>query len=93
MSSTKVKTSPWRWQPKQYHDCICGLTLKLGLSSWWNGHNPQSSRFRLVSRTCSWMTLTRSTFALTSANASSELGVEDTGTIVGRDGVSPYSAR
>src|SRR6202022_3343720 len=78
MSSTKVKTSPWRSQPKQYQDCICGLTLKLGLSSWWNGHRPQKSLLRLVRRTCSWTTLTRSTLALTSAKASSDAGMGTT---------------
>src|ERR1700674_2148856 len=75
MSSTKVKTSPERSQPKQYQDCICGLTLKLGLSSWWNGQRPQKSLLRLVRRTCSCTTLTRSTLALTSAKASSDDGV------------------
>src|SRR3979490_3433 len=75
MSSTKVNTSPERSQPKQYQDCICGLTLKLGLSSWWKGHRPQKSLLRLVRRTCSWTTLTRSTLALTSAKASSDAGV------------------
>src|ERR1700694_5992301 len=75
ISSTKVKTSPDRSQPKQYQDCICGLTLKLGLSSWWKGQRPQRSLFRLVRRTCSCTTLTRSTFALTSAKASSDAGV------------------
>src|SRR5258706_13313764 len=72
MSSTKVNTSPERSQPKQYHDCICGLTLKLGLSSWWKGHRPHRSLLRFVRRTCSWTTLTRSTLALTSAKASSD---------------------
>ncbi len=75
MSSTNVKTSPERSQPKQYQDCICGLTLKLGLSSWWKGQRPQKSLLRLVRRTCSWTTLTRSTLALTSAKASSDAGV------------------
>src|ERR1700730_4257071 len=75
MSSTKVKTSPERSQPKQYQDCIWGLTLKLGLSSWWKGQRPQRSLLRLVRRTCSWTTLTRSTLALTSAKASSDAGV------------------
>src|SRR5579872_624838 len=72
ISSTNVNTSPDRSQPKQYHDCICGLTLKLGLSSEWNGHRPHRSLFRRVRRTCSWTTFTRSTFALTSAKASSD---------------------
>src|SRR5713226_4596683 len=72
MSSTKVKTSPERSQPKQYQDCICGLTLKLGLSSWWNGQRPQKSLLRFVRRTWSWTTLTRSTLAFTSAKASSD---------------------
>src|ERR1700686_2767709 len=84
ISSTKVKTSPLRSQPKQYQDCRCGLTWKLGLSSWWNGHRPQKSLFRLVSRTYSCTTLTRSTFALTSAKASSDDGV-GTETIVSGD--------
>src|SRR2546421_4920512 len=75
ISSTNVKTSPERSQPKQYHDCICGLTLKLGLSSWWKGHRPQKSLFRFVSRTCSDTTLTRSTLAFTSAKASSDAWV------------------
>src|SRR5258708_8258830 len=75
MSSTNVKTSPERSQPKQYQDCICGLTLKLGLSSWWKGQRPQKSLLRLVRRTCSCTTLTRSTLALTSAKASSDDGV------------------
>src|SRR6202162_3367677 len=74
MSSTKVKTSPERSQPKQYQDCIWGLTLKLGLSSWWKGQRPQRSLLRLVRRTCSWTTLTRSTLAFTSAKASSVAG-------------------
>src|SRR5712692_7394230 len=74
MSSTKVKTSPERSQPKQYQDCICGLTLKLGLSSWWNGQRPQKSLLRLVRRTCSETTLIRSSLALTSAKASSAGG-------------------
>src|ERR1700693_771088 len=74
ISSTKVKTSPDRSQPKQYQDCICGLTLKLGLSSWWKGQRPQKSLLRLVSRTCSDTTLIRSTLALTSAKASSDDG-------------------
>src|SRR5712692_4230536 len=74
MSSTKVKTSPERSQPKQYQDCICGLTLKLGLSSWWKGQRPQKSLLRLVRRTCSETTLTRSSLALTSAKASSAGG-------------------
>src|ERR1700686_4484196 len=73
MSSTKVKTSPERSQPKQYQDCIWGLTLKLGLSSWWKGQRPQRSLLRLVRRTCSWTTFTRSTLALTSAKASSDV--------------------
>src|ERR1700694_4667699 len=71
MSSRKVKTSPWRWQPKQYQVCVCGWTVKLGVSSWWKGHRPTKSLLRLVSRRCSWTTLTRSTLALTSAKASS----------------------
>src|SRR6266849_1553748 len=75
ISSTKVKTSPWRSQPKQYQDCICALTLKLGLSSWWNGQRPQKSLLRFVRRTCSCTILTRSTLALTSAKASSDAGV------------------
>src|ERR1700737_385672 len=75
ISSTKVNTSPERSQPKQYQDCICGLTLKLGLSSWWKGQRPQKSLLRLVRRTCSCTTLTRSTLALTSAKASSDVGV------------------
>src|SRR5512135_1517549 len=83
ISSTKVKTSPERSQPKQYQDCICGLTLKLGLSSPWNGHRPHRSLLRLVRRTCSETTLTRSTLALTSAKASSDEGV-GTASIVGR---------
>src|SRR5690242_12636015 len=72
MSSTNVNTSPERPHPKQYQDCICGLTLKLGLSSWWKGHRPQRSLLRFVSRTCSETTLTRSTLTLTSAKASSD---------------------
>src|SRR5205807_6440477 len=75
---TKVNTSPERSQPKQYQDCICGLTLKLGLSSWWKGQRPQKSLLRFVRRTCSWTTLTRSTLALTSAKASSDAGVGTT---------------
>src|SRR5258706_5681626 len=75
ISSTKVKTSPFRWQPKQYQVCICGLTLKLGLSSWWNGQSPHSSLLRFVRRRCSWTTLTRSTLALISAKASSDCSV------------------
>src|ERR1700674_1921514 len=70
MSSTKVKTSRERSQPKQDQDWICGVTLKLGLSSWWNGQRPQKSLLRLVRRTCSCTTL-----ALTSAKASSDDGV------------------
>src|SRR4029077_1200020 len=72
ISSTKVKTSPERSQPKQYQDCIWGLTLKLGLSSWWKGQRPQKSLLRLVRRTCSDTTLNRAALALTSAKASSE---------------------
>src|SRR6202158_6263449 len=75
ISSTKVKTSPDRSHPKQYQDCIWGLTLKLGLSSWWKGQRPQKSLLRLVRRTCSDTTLTRSTLALTSAKASSDARV------------------
>ena len=41
ISSTNVKTSPLRSQPKQYQDWRWGLTWKLGLSSWWNGQRPQ----------------------------------------------------
>src|SRR2546428_9719668 len=79
ISSTNVKTSPERSHPKQYHDCIWGLTLKLGLSSWWKGQRPQRSLLRLVRRTCSCTTLTRSTLALTSAKASSDatVGIRD----------------
>src|SRR5579864_5712520 len=83
ISSTKVKTSPWRWQPKQYQDCLSGWTVKLGVSSWWKGHSPTKSLFFLVRRTCSCTILTRSSFALTSAKASSDEEV-GTGTIVGR---------
>src|SRR5690242_3198811 len=75
ISSTKVKTSPLRSQPKQYQDWRCGFTWKLGLSSWWKGHRPQKSLFRFVRRTYSWTTLTRSTLALTSAKASSDVWV------------------
>src|SRR6266852_9405151 len=89
ISSTKVKTSPWRSQPKQYHDCIWGLTLKLGLSSWWNGQRPQKSLLRLLKRTCSCTTFTRSTLALTSAKASSYVEV-GTVTIVIGHGVAGY---
>src|SRR6266571_783449 len=88
MSSTNVNTSPERSQPKQYHDCICGLTLKLGLSSWWKGHRPQKSLLRLLRRTCSCTTFTRSTLALTSAKASSDVEV-GTVTIVNGHRVSP----
>src|SRR5712692_3958930 len=89
MSSTNVKTSPERSQPKQYQDCICGLTLKLGLSSWWKGQRPQKSLLRLVRRTCSWTTLTRSTFDLTSAKASSDVEV-GTVTIVSGYGIASH---
>src|ERR1700694_3535693 len=71
MSSRKVKTSPWPWRPKQYQVCVCGWTVKLGVSSWWKGQRPTKSLLRLVGRKCSWTTLTRSTLALTSAKASS----------------------
>src|SRR5260370_41590733 len=83
MSSTKVKTSPERSQPKQYQDCICGLTLKLGLSSWWNGQRPQKSLLRLVRRMCSCTTLTRSIFDLTSAKASSDVEVRTVTIVIG----------
>src|SRR5207245_3958594 len=76
MSSTNVNTSPERSQPKQYQDCICGLTLKLGLSSWWNGQSPHRSRLRLVRRTCSCTIFIRSTLALTSAKASSDVAMD-----------------
>src|SRR6202140_1757334 len=89
ISSTKVKTSPLRSQPKQYQDCRCGLTWKLGLSSWGNGHRPQKSLFRLVSRTYSCTTLTRSPFALTSGKASSDDGV-GTETIVSGHGFASH---
>src|ERR1700693_1490692 len=86
ISSTKVKTSPLRWQPKQYQVCIWGLTLKLGLSSWWKGQRPQSSLLRLVRRRCSWTTLTRSTLALTSAKASSDcsVGTKEVSDVLGK---------
>src|SRR6266702_2778416 len=83
MSSTNVNTSPERSQPKQYHDCICGLTLKLGLSSWWKGHRPQKSLLRLLRRTCSCTTFTRSTLALTSAKASSDVEVGTVTIVIG----------
>src|ERR1700730_12508503 len=86
ISSTKVKTSPWRSHPKQYQVCIWGLTLKLGLSSWWNGHRPHNSLLRLVRRRCSWTTLTRSILALTSAKASSVAWGDIYLSIVGRSG-------
>src|SRR6266852_4099315 len=96
ISSTKVKTSPDRSQPKQYHVCIWGLTLKLGLSSWWKGQRPHSSLFRLVRRRCSWTTLTRSTLALTSAKASSDcsVGTREVSDVPGKgDSAALYNAR
>src|SRR5215469_1797306 len=59
ISWTKVNRSPPRWQLKQYHDCFCSLTWKLGVFSWWNGQTPQCSRPRFWSRTCCWTTSTR----------------------------------
>src|SRR5437879_4967009 len=88
MSSTNVNTSPERSQPKQYQDCICGLTLKLGLSSWWKGQSPHKSRLRLVRRTCSCTILTRSTLALTSAKASSDVAVGKMTIVIGHGGSS-----
>src|SRR5215467_14328376 len=58
-SWTKVNRSPPRWQLKQYHDCFCSLTWKLGVFSWWNGQRPQCSRPCFRSRTCCWTTSTR----------------------------------
>src|SRR3979490_707084 len=90
ISSTKVNTSPDLSQPKQYQDCIGGLTLKLGLSSWWKGHRPQKSLLRLVRRTCSCTTLIRSTLALTSAKASSDAGVGTASIVSGHGGASHH---
>ena len=36
----KSNTSPPFSQPKQYQDCFCSLTEKLGVFSGWKGHSP-----------------------------------------------------
>src|SRR5579884_1796254 len=74
ISATKAKTSPPRWQPKQYQDCFCSLTEKLAVRSWWNGHSPTYSRPCLRSRTCCCTTSTRFTRSRIRSRTSSSGG-------------------
>src|SRR5215831_21121052 len=72
ISWTNPNRSPPFWQLKQYHDCFCSLTWKLGVFSGWNGQRPQCSRPCFRSRTCCWTTSTRFSRDLIWSRASSD---------------------
>src|SRR5579884_1246778 len=72
--ATNSKTSPPRWQPKQYQDCLDSLTEKLGVRSWWKGHSPTCSRPCFRSRTCCCTTSSRFTRSRIWSRASSSGG-------------------
>src|SRR5262245_2067307 len=70
-SITKAITSPFAWQPKQYHSPSLALTENEGVFSVWNGQRPTQRCPTRRSWVYSLTTCTMSAAALTAATSSS----------------------